>query len=340
MNYFGRFKIKVEREDGSVEDTGFINNLFLNNYFALQNYSTYSLRSVYCLFGTGSTPPALTDVALENQVENGHILIKSNDYMRQVPFEQGFEPDNQYKWFMKYTMTFEGTKGLFEGNISEIGLSYGHSNDYNFLFTRALIKDAQGNPTTISVGPNDIVTVVYEVGYKMDFSNNGVLGTKVVNINGVDTTVTLHAVGYNKDWTSNNYSSWRPIKNTNSGGDQFSFIKSASVGYMNVVSGGINRETGELLPGATQIASLSYRSGQRKADGTYIKFVFNKFNIPPGVATGTWDTMYFSGADTPLEPPYYSSFNYCVAMTFDPPIQKGEADEFTFNNLEIKCGRK
>ena len=59
----------------------------------------------------------------------------------------------------KYSFT-----GLNNVNISEVGLASNYSNTTTYyLCTRALIKDSQGNPTTITVLSGEILEVYYKL---------------------------------------------------------------------------------------------------------------------------------------------------------------------------------
>ena len=56
-------------------------------------------------------------------------------------------------------ITWRFGQGIAAGNISEVGLGWGNSN----LWNRALIKDANGNPTTITVLSDEYLDVVSEI---------------------------------------------------------------------------------------------------------------------------------------------------------------------------------
>lgn len=338
MKHFGKFNITVQREDGTVEETGYVDNLFLNNYFALSD-STRGFSSIYCLFGTGSTPPTVNDTSLENFVTGASIKSytnASNDLSGNL-FEKSY--DEATKTFTSsWTVKFNASKGAIIGNMSEIGISY--ARDDSKLFTRSLIKDAQGNPTTISLGANDVVSVTYIIGYTMDFTTS-LLESRVININGQDTTVELHALCYNMDTWTGRDTTWKPISSTAVRNSQINWTcyDTWNLGYIHVISGAIdNYEKGTLAPGSsvlTYVGGFSDRA-LNKADGTYIVKGTPKITISAGKANGTWNVMTFSlYNDEPGKP----NSSATAAITFDPPLIKGPNDEFVFNSIKFKCGR-
>lgn len=336
MKHFGKFNITIERENGSKEETGFVDNLFLNKYFNLSQ-SADDFNYLYILFGSGSTAPTLLDTSLENTITDAY-LSSSRKNMGGSLFEKTYDASTKV-FTQQYTITFTGTKGKIQGNISEIGLSYGSKN--TGLFTRALVKNTQGTPTTLSVGPNDVLSIVYIIGYQMDFTND-LLDSKIININGQDTTVKLHALGYNRDeWPRGGQDPiWMPRSTTDSNGQQinWSCYDSGVVTYSWAVTGSLDFEKGKLTPGSSILHYIGHNAarGTGVADGTHIVRNVPSFSVPAGRGTGTWNAIIFCGSSEDFETKYAEP---TVALTFDPPLIKGEADEFIFNNISFKCGR-
>lgn len=334
MKHFGRFNITIERENGNKEETGFVDNLFLNKYFSLSN-STTSIRNLCVVFGSGSKTPTLLDTSLENIITDAYLRT-SGDYLTGHLSEKAYDAATKI-FTHQYTLTFKGSKGRIQGNISELGLSY--DTDNTRLFTRALVKDAQGTPTTLSVGPSDVLSIVYIVGYQMDFTND-LLDSKVVNINGQDTTVELHALGYNRDkWpTGGQDPVWMPRSYVGRNGEQINWSSYSTncVRHLWAVEGSLGFEKGELTPGSKLIYNIATKTTNRVADGTHITANIPSFSVPAGRGTGTWNAIVFCGSSSRLDSIYAEP---TVALTFDPPLIKGETDEFIFNNISLKCGR-
>lgn len=135
-----------------------------------------------CRLGTGSTPPAVTDTALVNQITSvAANTVNTNVGAATVP---------PYYKFWRCTFIF--TPGMATGNISELGLGPASTGD---LFSRALIKDTGGTPTTITVLSDEQLNVVYEFRVYPNTTD----WSGVVNIAGVDYTFTIRPAFISED---------------------------------------------------------------------------------------------------------------------------------------------
>lgn len=100
--------------------------------------------------GSGQTAPNVNDTALAAFVAQTSTILGSS----QVVGASSTEP---YYGFTRRTFRFP--MGAAQGNLSEVGIRGSASN----LFSRSLIKDANGNPTTITVLANEFLDVTYEL---------------------------------------------------------------------------------------------------------------------------------------------------------------------------------
>lgn len=150
----GRFKIYATGQNGETRVLAdWFENLITNNGLDLcasQNSVNWydvdgMLGSVHV--GAGSTPPQISDSQLEF-----HIASTSN----KDSYTTGINSAERY---FRNTITWTFQQGAAAGNISEIGVGPSHDN----LFSRALVRDGFGNPTTITVTSEDFLTVVYEL---------------------------------------------------------------------------------------------------------------------------------------------------------------------------------
>lgn len=336
MKHFGKFKIEIRNEEtGIIKDTGYIDNLVLNNYFNSIK-STYLFNDLYLCFGTGSTPPAVTDTSLVSMLPGN---LRSAQYLRGSRFIKGY--DSNTKIFTHtIEIPFEGSKGAIQGNISELGLSYKTYVGNTEFITRALVKDEQGNPTTISLGENDILTVHYTIGYTVDLTSS-LLETKTVNIKGQDTTVYYHAIGYDSGKISGDSSVWATEDSTRSENRYLAWcLNRYSFSYIKVYTGSVlDFSKATVSEGTNFVYSVPYRlSREDVPDGTNItKKLSSPLVVGTGEGTGSWDFLVLSETPKSL---LDNKFNCSVAMVFDPPIIKDENDEFIFNNLDISCSRK
>src|SRR5690554_6462398 len=136
-----------------VEFDNLITNTGLNRIGNSPSQSTSSItnfRSTCGRFvvGSGSTPPEVTDTSLENPV-----AFASSD-----PTLDN-ESSNYSRGYMELVVTHQFGQGEAEGNLSEIGIQHGSLSGP--LFSRALILDGLGNPTTITVRDTDFLTCFY-----------------------------------------------------------------------------------------------------------------------------------------------------------------------------------
>lgn len=114
-----------------------------NRYADTYNYIAY------CQVGTGNTAPSIGDTALVNRVGSTNVN-QATTYGA-----QGSAP--YFGWWRK---TFRFGTGVAAGNLAEIGV--GPVNIGN-LFSRALIVDGVGAPTTITVLSDEVLDVTYEL---------------------------------------------------------------------------------------------------------------------------------------------------------------------------------
>lgn len=156
----GQFRMVVS-EDAAGErvkhDTGFFDNLITNVGMNRVGTVTTNTSSVIVAFndlcgrfvvGSGSANPAFTDTALANPVAFASaspvIISESSSYTR--------------GWY-EITVSHQFSPGQAAGNLSEIGIQ--HTNASGPLWSRALILDGAGNPTTITVLADDFLFCYY-----------------------------------------------------------------------------------------------------------------------------------------------------------------------------------
>ena len=157
MGMAGEFRVVVKRADGSTKiDTGYQKNLILNQGLDFFGGGNDTNMMAYCVIGSGNSQPVYTQTKLDVAIKgvSGSTFSTKYDY-------DAARDGNLYKTnkVCKYSFT-----GLNNVNVSEIGLAsiYNDTTTY-FLCTRALIKDSQGNPTTITVLSGEILDIYYKL---------------------------------------------------------------------------------------------------------------------------------------------------------------------------------
>lgn len=157
MGLVGEFRCVVKRADGSTKiDTGYQKNLILNQGLDFFGGGKGTDMMAYCVIGSGNSQPIYTQNKLDTAITGvvGSVASYKYDY-------DAARDGNLYKAnkVCKYSFT-----GLNNVNISEVGLASNYSNTTTYyLCTRALIKDSQGNPTTITVLSGEILEVYYKL---------------------------------------------------------------------------------------------------------------------------------------------------------------------------------
>lgn len=148
----GRFQFKKTKKDGSTELSHWFDNIVLDQ--GLNSMATDTWISGVAV-GTSNTTPVETQVQLGNEVAR-------------TTSSQGSTVTNAYSvdannWIHSHQSTYRFALGAFNNvNLSEVGILAGQSAPYT-LWNRALIKDINGNPTTITVLSDEILDVVCEV---------------------------------------------------------------------------------------------------------------------------------------------------------------------------------
>ena len=153
----GEFRCVVKKSDGSTKvDTGYQKNLILNQGLDFFGGDKGSNMMVYCVIGSGNSQPSYTQNKLDTAIKGVSGADFSDKYDYDAPRDGNLYKTNQVR---KYTFN-----GLNNVNISEVGLAsqFSSSIDYH-LCTRALIKDTQGVPTTITILSGEILEIYYKL---------------------------------------------------------------------------------------------------------------------------------------------------------------------------------
>lgn len=185
----GQFRLVVSKDAECkqiVKDTDFFDNLItntgMNRIGEVTTNASQSIQAFHNLcgrfvVGAGSAEPQFTDTALQNPVafasSNVGLVSESSNY------ERG--------WY-EITVRHQFGQGQAVGNLSEIGIQ--HTSASGPLWSRALILDRQGNPTTITVLPDDFLTCYYTLrimipkedavfNIDVDYDEDGIVPTVV-----------------------------------------------------------------------------------------------------------------------------------------------------------------
>lgn len=155
FNIGAKFKLikRKKSDDSIVEETGWTKNLVLNS--GLNRMSEGTWISMCCV-GTGNSEPDVAQTKLDNFLASTSYVLEST---------QGVNYTNAplYTWVRR---TWRFDEGDAEGNVSEVGLGWSPEN----LWNRALIKDLNDDPTTITIFDDEYLDVVSEI--RMQFTQS------------------------------------------------------------------------------------------------------------------------------------------------------------------------
>ena len=157
MGMAGEFRAVVKRADGSTKiDTGYQKNLILNQGLDFFGGVNGSYMMAYCVIGSGNSQPVYT----QNKLDTAVLGVSGANYSTKYDYNASTD-GSLYKTNRVRKYSFSGLSNV---NISELGLASTYSNTSTyFLCTRALIKDSQGNPTTITVLSGEILEIYYKL---------------------------------------------------------------------------------------------------------------------------------------------------------------------------------
>ena len=163
MKLAGRFKVEAFRADADGNEipgsrrvaadwfSNLITNAGLNELGANANWTGTGTGQIFfaCGVGSGSTTPAFTDTALVSQV------ARSSTKQADTNGVQGSAP-----YFGWRRITYRFAAGVAAGNLAEVGIFTAAAS--GICWSRALILDGGGAPTTITVLADEILDVTYE----------------------------------------------------------------------------------------------------------------------------------------------------------------------------------
>ena len=172
----GQYKLQAVRPNGEVRDlTDWFSNLITD--VGLDSVASADWKKT-CQIGTGTTAPSVTNTSLAT-------AFASTQSQTAETYESGGSPT----YWVQVSTSYTFPVGVF-GTFTEVGISRGlHTASPSYLFSRELIRDGAGNPTSITVLSDEYLIVTYRIRLYPPLTD--VTGT--VNIAGTDYTYILRA---------------------------------------------------------------------------------------------------------------------------------------------------
>ena len=146
-------KTKIDTDGQPIESTRTVVADWFPNLITdagLDLMATASNWLSACHVGSGSAAPAVSDTRLQARI--GSSSTRQDSKRESLP-DQGYA-------YLRQTYRF--TAGTATGNISELGIADSTNGDSYTLLSRALVLDANGQPTTITVLADEVLDVTYE----------------------------------------------------------------------------------------------------------------------------------------------------------------------------------
>lgn len=153
----GRFRLDAVKLDANGDEipgshrvlADWFDNLITNG--GLNRLGSAGTSGVWgiCRVGSGSTTPAITDTNLAAPIAFSNSIISTS---------AGLDAVNAYIWRRE---VYQFNEGVATGNLAEVATSWLTTG--TGIFSRALIKDSFGNPTTITVLADETLRVTWEV---------------------------------------------------------------------------------------------------------------------------------------------------------------------------------
>src|SRR5690606_21768174 len=293
----GRFRAVVSKDaecNQVIEDTGFFDNLITNTGMNRVGEVTTNTNNTATAFGnlcgrfvvgSGSAAPQFTDTALQNPV----AFASANPVLDN-------ESSNYERGWYEITVRHQFGQGQAAGNLSEIGIQ--HTSASGPLWSRALILDGQGSPTTITVLPDDFLTCYYTLRIMIPKED------AVFNID----------VDYDEDGIGRTFVTGRPLNADSSLFFDGWGLQTASLSA--VGGGGLQFYTGGLaVPTATN--PLGSAIGSQTTDFSVVPYVTDSFEryIPRTNSLNEHNSQELRTARLAALMGYWQ-------IEFNPPLQK------------------
>jgi len=248
-----RFVVRNAQTKEIVRETDWFSNLITDGGLNRMGTNTYW---GYCHIGTGTTTPANGDTTLAAPAAYTSTLQSWNTSNSGSPLYE-----------TSTTFVYRFNAGALNGNYTEVGIGWSTA----ALFSRALIVDGGGSPTSVTVASSEYLDVYYRLKVVPLLTDY----TYGLTISSVTYSVTRRAgaVSNSNDWSP--YIG--PILAADSGGATVS----AFTGALGEVTGIPSGTVEHYFADAT---NASYVNNSHTNTGS-LGFDLNTFNLPGGIKT-------------------------------------------------------
>ena len=253
--------------------------------------------STGCYVGTSSTPPDVTDTQL------GALLASTTTILSETPLAP-----TSPNWQPGRSFTYRFGRGVAAGNLTEIGVGWGSTT----LFSRALIVDGGGTPTTFVVLSDEVLDVSYTVRCVFPLTDS----TYDVTIAGIDHTVTARLANAANSTVLGGPAALFPLHAT-------LFSNSTELGP---VTGQVNGSN--IYTGSNAIAAV----------GSYVNGTFNRSSLLSLNESLANSVQGISGAVINTTAGIQTYINFSTQFLISPPIMK-DATKIATLQWNVAWGR-
>lgn len=200
MGVAAQYRLRTHKyKSGKLHyDTGWFHNIItdvgLVDWYTSQGYGAFDRFGSICAnncVGTGSATPTTSDTQLAAYLASSGPKISGGTGFAgfdTTGYVAAASPVPAYWWGQS---SWQYGTGVAAGNLTEVGVFPGNPSAtatppyYNgHLFSRALILDSNGNPTTITVLSDEILTVTWQLRFYLDLTDHAF----TFNLNGTPIT--------------------------------------------------------------------------------------------------------------------------------------------------------
>ena len=148
-----RFKLVVRKASTEeiTRETDWFKNIVLDTGLNQMSVGTWIDR---VRVGSGNSTPVASQTQLDNTIASTNTILNGSDSIS--------KQTTTSPYYVAANRTYRFAEGVAAGNISEVGCGWGTG---LALWNRALVKDLNGNPTTITVLSDEFLDVIVEVRY-------------------------------------------------------------------------------------------------------------------------------------------------------------------------------
>ena len=294
--------LKADSDGNPIESTAVLHGTLNANLVLNQGLIRMGTNSDYlnvCSVGSGTRTPTASDTGLQSiMASSSAVSGSSNGAQVYAPY---------YAWKRK-TFTFE--VGAVVGIVGELAIGWGSSDGE--IYSRALARDGNGNPTAITVLADEVLRVTYEHRYYPILHDTTGVVELVGDIEGVfNYTIRASMVSTSTYWVADRAQDY-------GGGSTGSGTAPQSITAYNGVIGRINEQpTGNRLTVSSMIGTT---------DGLLARFSF-------GAAAGQ---MNLEGGIKSLSFPMGNGF---YQIEFTPAIPKNSSNALSLQFSHSWGGR-